>query len=104
MAHSQQERDAAVKSDQDVREPRMYRVTLLNDNYTTMEFVVMILETVFHKTPAQATELMWRIHKKGQGVAGVFPFEIAEMKAVTVAELARRHEFPLKCVVEEDGS
>ena len=101
MTQNQNERDTLVKSGREVREPRLYRVTLLNDNYTTMEFVVLILEKVFHKTPAQAAELMWQIHKKGQGVAGVYTYEIAEMKAVTVAEMARQHEYPLKCLVEE---
>jgi ATP-dependent Clp protease adaptor protein ClpS len=79
----------------------MYKVILLNDDYTPMEFVVEILKVVFHKQHAEATRIMLHVHQNGMGVAGVFPYEIAETKVRTVEELARQSEFPLKCVMEK---
>jgi ATP-dependent Clp protease adaptor protein ClpS len=83
------------------KKPQMYKVILLNDDYTPMEFVVEILKTVFHKEHAEATRIMLHVHQNGMGVAGVFPYEIAETKVRTVDELARQSEFPLKCVMEK---
>jgi|SRR6516225_3574931 ATP-dependent Clp protease adaptor protein ClpS len=83
------------------KKPQMYKVLLLNDDYTPMEFVVEILKTVFHKEHAEATRIMLHVHQNGMGVAGVFPYEIAETKVRTVDELARQSEFPLKCVMEK---
>jgi len=85
-----------------VKTPKRYKVILLNDDYTSMEFVVFILERVFHKSPQQAFSLMMSIHETGSGVAGVFSFEVAEMKTAMVIELARKNDFPLHCVMEED--
>jgi ATP-dependent Clp protease adaptor protein ClpS len=79
----------------------MYKVILLNDDYTPMEFVVEILKVVFHKPHAEATKIMLHVHQNGMGVAGVFPYEVAETKVRTVEELARQGEFPLKCVMEK---
>jgi len=83
-----------------IKEPSLYKVLLHNDDYTTMDFVIMILETVFHKGRAEATRIMLNVHQQGIGVAGLFPYEIAETKAATVHGLARKNEFPLRCSLE----
>ena len=80
----------------------MYRVILLNDDYTTMEFVVEILEVVFFKSPAEATQIMLQVHKHGRGVAGIFSKQIAEAKIEQVHQLAQQESFPLKCDMEEE--
>jgi ATP-dependent Clp protease adaptor protein ClpS len=85
-----------------VRPPPLYKVLLHNDDYTTMEFVVHVLETVFAHNPSSATRIMLSIHHRGVGVAGVFPYEIAETKATKVMELARKAEYPLLCTVEPE--
>lgn len=85
-----------------VKEPPMFRVILFNDDYTTKEFVVEILVLVFHKSAAEATALMWQVHRHGSGVAGVYAREIAETKATTVTTLARENGFPLKVGIEPD--
>lgn len=84
-----------------VKEPAWYKVLLHNDDYTTMEFVIMILETIFKKNQAEATRIMLSVHHQGIGVAGIFPLEIAETKASAVHDLARQHQFPLRCSVEK---
>jgi len=76
-------------------------VLLHNDDYTTMEFVVMVLQDVFHKTAAAATQIMLHVHRNGIGVAGVYTYEVAETKVAIVEAMARQHEFPLKCTMEE---
>ncbi|MGH7949774.1 MAG: ATP-dependent Clp protease adapter ClpS [Candidatus Binataceae bacterium] len=83
------------------RKPPMYKVILLNDDYTPMEFVVEILKAVFHKPHAEATRIMLHVHQNGMGVAGVYPFEIAETKVRAVEELAKEALYPLKCVMEK---
>lgn len=85
-----------------LRRPGMYRVVLLNDDFTTMEFVVNVLVSVFHHPAAEAARIMLEVHHRGRGVAGVFTRDIAVTKAEQVHELARRHEFPLRCVVEPE--
>jgi len=91
-----------VKTDKKVARPRLYKVILHNDDYTTMEFVVALLEHVFHHDEASATAIMLHIHRSGIGVAGVYTFEIAESKATKVMELAREAEFPLQCTLEPE--
>lgn len=78
----------------------MFKVLLLNDHYTTMEFVVMVLEQVFHKTADEAMQIMLAVHKAGKGVAGVYPREVAETKIAIARHLARKDGFPLQCVME----
>ena len=78
----------------------MYKVLLLNDHYTTMEFVVMVLEQVFHKTADEALAIMLAVHKAGKGVAGIYTKEVAETKVMVVQHLARKDGFPLQCVME----
>ncbi len=84
-----------------VKEPSMFKVLLLNDDYTTMEFVVEILMLVFAKSLEAATEIMLNVHQKGIGVCGVYPLEIAETKVESVHSLAKERGFPLRCTLEE---
>lgn len=82
--------------------PRMYRVFLLNDDYTTMEFVVEVLREVFRKSPLEATRIMLLVHRQGRGMAGVYPREIAETKITGVHQRAQDHGYPLKCTMEPE--
>jgi ATP-dependent Clp protease adaptor protein ClpS len=82
-------------------EPKMYRVILHNDHYTTMEFVVTVLMKIFHKSAAEATQIMLDVHKKGLGLCGVYTCDIAMTKVEQVAKMAKENEFPLKCSYEE---
>lgn len=84
------------------KKPALYKVLLLNDDYTPMEFVVYVLEQYFSKTIEDATKIMFSVHQKGVGVCGIFPLEIAETKVAQVLELARINEHPLQCVMEKD--
>ncbi len=84
------------------KKPRLYKVLLHNDDYTTMEFVVWVLAQVFRKSEAEATHLMLQIHHKGAGVAGVFTRDIAETKATQVTHLAEEHRMPLMCTTEPE--
>ena len=83
------------------KEPTLYKVVLLNDDYTTMEFVIRVLEDVFQKSPAESYQIMMHVHVNGRGIAGVYPWEVAETKAETVIAMARDAGFPLKAVTEE---
>ena len=83
------------------KEPTLYKVVLLNDDYTTMEFVILVLETVFDRSPAEAYQIMMHVHVNGRGIAGVYTWEVAETKAEKVISLARESGFPLKAVAEE---
>jgi len=91
-----------VKSEVELKEPPLYRVILHNDDYTTMDFVVEILETIFLKTKEEAIGLMLKIHNEGKAVCGVYTFEIAETKAQQVKQLARENSFPLLATIEID--
>lgn len=82
--------------------PELYRVYLLNDDYTTMDFVVYVLMTIFDKPKVEATSIMLYVHRHGKGLAGIYPKEIAETKVYQVESLARAHGFPLKCSIEKD--
>jgi len=87
--------------EEDLEEPRRYKVLLHNDDYTTMEFVVYVLKKVFHKTEAEAHHIMMSVHKNGIGVCGVYPKEVAETKVAMVRHMARKEGYPLKCTMEE---
>ncbi|MCB0325661.1 MAG: ATP-dependent Clp protease adapter ClpS [Bdellovibrionales bacterium] len=94
------EGEVLTRQDPRTKEPPMFRVILLNDDYTTMEFVVLVLESVFRKSRAEAQRIMLAVHEKGAAVAGVFTKEVAETKIATVHHLATENEFPLKCRME----
>ena len=86
----------------ELKKPPLYKVVLINDDYTPMEFVVFILEQFFNKSPEQATRIMLHVHQKGVGVCGVYTFEVAETKVAQVMDLARRNEHPLQCTMEKE--
>jgi len=88
------------KAVEKIKEPDEYRVILLNDDYTTMDFVVMVLVDIFRKNLEEANRIMLDVHKKGKGIVGQYPWDIAATKADQVHALAREKEFPLKCIVE----
>lgn len=92
----------SVKSRVAVKRPSMYRVLLLNDDYTPMDFVIEVLERFFQKSHDQATEIMLRVHNEGVGVCGVYTYEVAETKAGQVIDLARRSQHPLQCTIEKE--
>jgi len=89
--------------EEELQEPRLYRVLLHNDDYTTMEFVISVLVEVFHKSAEQAAAIMLAVHENGIGVCGVYPHEVAETKVAMVHSRARRAGFPLKSTMEEAG-
>jgi len=89
------------RDEEKLKEPRECMVVLLNDNYTTQEFVVEILKLVFHKNPQEAKKIMLNVHHKGRGIVGVYTWDIAQTKVNQVHSIAKQYEFPLKCVVEE---
>lgn len=90
------------KTRHEVTEPKLYKVLLHNDDYTTMDFVIMVLQMVFSKEISAATEIMMNVHKKGVGVAGLYTREVAETKVAMVHELARNNEHPLRCTMERE--
>ena len=90
------------KTDQKTKKPSLYKVFLLNDDYTTMDFVVHVLESIFRKPVMEATQIMLHVHKNGKGLAGIFTKEIAETKMNATHELAQEHGFPLKCAMEKE--
>lgn len=84
-----------------LQEPKMSKVVLLNDDYTTMEFVIGILMDIFEKTYNQATEIMFNVHQSGSGVCGIYPYDIAEHKAKLAKQVAQKNEYPLKIVTQD---
>ena len=89
------------RTSEQIKEPSLYSVVLLNDDYTPMQFVVDVLETLFQKSPAEAYRIMMQVHNNGRGVAGIYPWEVAETKVDTTVTLAREAGFPLQAVSEE---
>ena len=96
------EGDVLTETLDDIAEPSMYRVLLINDDYTTMEFVVEILMLVFSKSVEEATRIMLNVHRIGVGLCGVYTYEVAETKVETVHALAKERDFPLKCSMEKE--
>ena len=84
------------------QEPTRFKVVLLNDDYTTMDFVIEVLEGVFQRSPAEAYRIMMHVHLNGRGIAGVYPWEIAETKVDTVTSMAREAGYPLRAALEEE--
>jgi len=93
--------DTIVKDREETKEPDEFRVILLNDDYTTMEFVVAVLMSVFHKSLIESTHIMLDVHKKGRGVVGLYTYDIALTKLSRVHTMARDNGFPLKCIMEK---
>jgi len=91
-----------VRSKPKTRKPSMYKVIMLNDDYTPMEFVVMVLERCFGKSHDEAVKIMLHVHQKGVGVCGVFTYEVAETKVNQVMDLAQQHQHPLQCTLEKE--
>jgi ATP-dependent Clp protease adaptor protein ClpS len=91
----------STRTERKLKTPRLYKVLLLNDDYTTMEFVVYVLRSIFRLPEGEAVQIMLHVHKNGSGVAGVYPREIAETRIAQVEALAREHEYPLRCSMEE---
>lgn len=98
------DRDEAVLTESETRleKPKLFKVILHNDDFTTMEFVVFILRTVFHRSEIESFTIMMKVHEAGIGIAGIYPFEIAQAKAEKAINISRSHEFPLLCTVEEE--
>lgn len=90
-----------TKTKPKTKKPSMYKVLLLNDDFTPMEFVVHVLERFFHKNPEEATQIMLHVHRTGVGVCGVYPFDVAETKVTQVIDFARRNEHPLQATLEK---
>ena len=104
MSDRQDQTGGAVKERPKTKkqEPTLYKVVLLNDDYSTMAFVVHVLETLFQKTPAEAFRITMLVHTQGRGVAGLYPLEIAETKVDALATMARAEGYPLRAVIEAD--
>ena len=103
VSSGQGETDGAVKERVKTqrKDPTLYKVVLLNDDYTTMEFVMHVLETLFQKSSAEAYRVMMQVHLNGSGIAGVYPWEVAETKVETVSTMARDAGYPLRAALEE---
>jgi ATP-dependent Clp protease adaptor protein ClpS len=91
-----------VKAKPKTKKPSMYKVLMLNDDYTPMEFVVHILERFFNKSRQEATRIMLHVHRRGVGICGVYTYEVAETKVTQVMDFARQHQHPLQCTLEKD--
>jgi ATP-dependent Clp protease adaptor protein ClpS len=94
--------DTLSRTKDRVKRPKLYQVLLLNDDYTTMDFVVSVLETIFHKSPPEAIRVMLQVHRNGSGLCGTYPLEIAETKVVLVHDRARKTGFPLQCEIRAE--
>ena len=92
---------AEAESKTELRKPPLYNVLIHNDDFTSMEFVVFILQTVFGRSESEALQIMLKVHNEGVGVVGLYTYEIAEMKVVKVTSIAQANEFPLLCTIEE---
>lgn len=92
----------ATKTRTKTKKPSMYKVLMLNDDYTPMEFVVLVLEQFFGKQHEEAIKIMLHVHQKGVGICGVFTYEVAETKVTQVMDFARKHEHPLQCTLEKE--
>ncbi|MGA1597677.1 MAG: ATP-dependent Clp protease adapter ClpS [bacterium] len=101
MSQQKTEHEVVTKDRPKLKRPQQFKVLLHNDDYTTMEFVIFVIQSVFHKSPAEATQIMLQVHEEGVGVCGVYSHEIAETKVEAVHELAQQYEYPLKASMEE---
>jgi ATP-dependent Clp protease adaptor protein ClpS len=94
--------DVLEETDVKLEKPKLYKVLLHNDDFTTMEFVVFVLQYVFNRDDAEAFTIMLKVHNEGLGIAGIYPYEIATMKSEKAMNLAKAREYPLLCTVEEE--
>jgi len=94
--------DVVAQTRTRVKKPSMYKVLLLNDDYTPMDFVILVLQRFFHKDHQEAVEIMMQVHRKGTGVCGVYTYEVAETKVALVMQFSQQHEHPLQCTMERD--
>ena len=99
---NQEESGLVLKTRPKTQKPAMYKVLLLNDDYTPMEFVVHVLESIFQKNRQEATDIMLHVHRRGVGVCGIYTFEVAETKVSQVMDFARANEQPLQCIMEKE--
>ena len=97
----EQEGGVATLTRPKIKEPPLYKVVLINDDYTTMDFVIHVLQKFFHKSFEEANKTMLNVHHQGKGVCGLFPYDIAATKVVQVTDYARKNEMPLRCVMEK---
>ena len=95
------EYSGSVMEEEELKEPPLYRVLLLNDDFTPQDFVVEILSSIFHKLPMEATQIMMDVHKKGKGIVGVFTYDIGSTKVHQVTKLSRERGYPLKSILEK---
>ncbi|MBD74338.1 MAG: ATP-dependent Clp protease adapter ClpS [Rickettsiales bacterium] len=104
MSNDKSKQDSLVltKTLTKLKKPNLFKVILLNDDYTPMEYVVLLLKKVFNKSESQAVKIMLAVHEKGSGVCGVYTLEIAETKVKLVSEMARNDQHPLKCILEKE--
>ena len=102
MAKVDEEIEYEFSEELELEEPKLYKVILLNDDYTSMDFVVMILMEIFHQDARRANATMFKIHEEGSGLCGVYTYEIAETKIAQVHTLAKEHQFPLRATMEEE--
>ena len=102
MSRTERRRNTVLEREPRVQEPRMYRVVLLNDDYTPMDYVVNVLEQYFLKTHAEAVEVMLHIHERGKGLGGIYPYDMAETKVALVTADAQQHQHPLRCIMEKE--
>jgi ATP-dependent Clp protease adaptor protein ClpS len=99
---SDYDEDVLTDSETRLEKPPLYKVVLHNDDFTTMEFVVFVLQTIFMRTDGEAFQVMLKVHNEGIGIAGIYSYEIANMKAEKAMNLAQAQEYPLLCTVEEE--
>lgn len=99
---SEHDSEVLTESETKLEKPKLFKVILHNDDFTTMEFVVFILKHVFMRSDAEAVSIMLKVHNEGVGIAGTYPFEVANMKAEKAMNLSKAHEYPLLCTVEEE--
>ncbi len=94
--------DVLTESESKLEKPKLYKVLLHNDDFTTMEFVVYVLNTVFMRSEAESFAIMFKVHNEGVGIAGIYPYEVATMKSEKAMNMARAHEYPFLCTIEEE--
>lgn len=104
MGHQQSDDDGQVitKYKPKTKTPALYKVLLLNDDFTPMDFVILVLKKFFMKSESEATRIMLQVHNDGAGLAGIYTYEVAETKVYAVNEFSRRHRHPLKCIMEKE--